>query len=191
MNALSVAMNAEQDVAVRALKLQLEETQLALERARMSMEDARAAMASPYSTNGLPPFTRTLSWREFGKERNQRCDHVTFNVIEPATEALDQMCSDMRTKLTAPGSTSQQLYKALETAHNEICRIQPILREEDTSDDDDDDEIRCIVCETVSSPNWFNIVPAGTLPEVTPETRIVCGSCYEANPTMGEVHSLF
>ena len=44
MNALSVAMNAEQDVAVRALKLQLEKTQLALERARMSMEDARAAI---------------------------------------------------------------------------------------------------------------------------------------------------
>jgi hypothetical protein len=44
MNALSVAMNAEQDVTVRALKLQLEETQLALERARMSMEDARAAI---------------------------------------------------------------------------------------------------------------------------------------------------
>ena len=109
MNALSVAMNAEQDVAVRALKLQLEEKQLALERARMSMEDARAA----------------------------------------------------------------------------------ILREEDKDTSDDDDEIRCIVCETVSSPNWFNIVPAGTLPEVTPETRIVCGSCYEANPAMGEVDSFF
>ena len=108
MNALSVAMNAEQDVAVRALKLQLEEKQLALERARMSMEDARAA----------------------------------------------------------------------------------ILREED-KDTSDDDEIRCIVCETVSSPDWFNIVPAGTLPGVTPEIRIVCGSCYEANPAMGEVDSFF
>ena len=110
MNALSVAMNAEQDVAVRALKLQLEEKQLALERARMSMEDARAA----------------------------------------------------------------------------------ILREEDKdTSDDDDDEIRCIVCETVSSVDWFNIVPAGTLPGVTPEIRIVCGSCYEANPAMGEVDSFF
>ena len=47
LNALSAAMNAEQDVAVRALKAQLEEKQLALERARMSAEDARAAMASP------------------------------------------------------------------------------------------------------------------------------------------------
>ena len=108
MNALSVAMNAEQDVAVRALKLQLEEKQLALERARMSIEDARAN----------------------------------------------------------------------------------ILREED-KDTSDDDEIRCIVCETVSSLAWFNIVPAGTLPGVTPEIRIVCGSCYEANPAMGEVDSFF
>ena len=108
MNALSVAMNAEQDVAVRALKLQLEEKQLALERAHMFIEDTRAH----------------------------------------------------------------------------------ILREED-KDTSDDDEIRCIVCETVSSPNWFNIVPAGTLPEVTPETRIVCGSCYAANPAMGEVDSSF
>ena len=106
-----------------------------MERARMSTEDARAAMASPYSTHvytaDSPPQRRILSWREHGVERNQRCDHVTFNVIEPATEALDQMCSDMRTKLTAPGSTSQPLYKALETAHNEICRIQSILLEED------------------------------------------------------------
>ena len=41
LNALSVAMNAEQDVTVRALKLQLEEKQLALERARMTAEDVR------------------------------------------------------------------------------------------------------------------------------------------------------
>ena len=66
-----------------------------------------------------------------------------------------------------------------------------ILREEDKDTSDDDDEIRCIVCETVSSPHWFNIVPAGTLPGVTPEIRIVCGSCYEANPAMGEVDSFF
>ena len=114
---------------------------LDMERARMTTEDYRGAMASPYSTCGLPPHTRRLSWREHGVERNQRCDHLTFNVIEPATEALDQMCSDMRTKLTAPGSTSQQLYKALETAHNEICRIQSILREEDEETSEADDEM--------------------------------------------------
>ena len=137
LNALSAAMNAEQDVAVRALKAQLAEQQLALERARMFAEDCRSAMASPYSTKELPPHRRTLSWREFGIERNDRCDHVTFNVIEPATQALDQMCSDLRTKLTAPGSTSQPGYKVLETAHNDIRRIQSILREEETSEDDE------------------------------------------------------
>jgi len=113
-----------------------------MERARMTAEDYRGAVLSPYPAgcNTADGHLRLRTWKEFGKERNQRCDHVTFNVIEPATEALDQMCSDMRTKLTATGSTSQPLYKALETAHNEICRIQSILREEDTSDDDDEME---------------------------------------------------
>ena len=41
MNALSVAMNAEQDSTMQALKLRLLEQQLAVERARMSAEDAR------------------------------------------------------------------------------------------------------------------------------------------------------
>jgi len=135
--------------AVEALRIVLREEQpaamadvlLDMERARMTAEDLpwrlRAAMASPYSTNDLPPHRRTLSWREFGIERNDRCDHVTFNVIEPATQALDQMCSDLRTKLTAPGSTSQPGYKVLETAHNDIRRIQSILREEETSEDDE------------------------------------------------------
>ena len=41
MNALSVAMNAEQDSTVQALKLQLLQQQLAVERARMTAEDVR------------------------------------------------------------------------------------------------------------------------------------------------------
>ena len=41
MNALSVAMNAEQDSTVQALKLRLLKQQLALERARMTAEDVR------------------------------------------------------------------------------------------------------------------------------------------------------
>ena len=41
MNALSVAMNAEQDSTVQALKLRLLEQQLAVERARMTAEDVR------------------------------------------------------------------------------------------------------------------------------------------------------
>ena len=41
LNAMSVAMNAEQDVTVRALKLRLLEQQRALERAHMTAEDVR------------------------------------------------------------------------------------------------------------------------------------------------------
>ena len=41
LNALSVAMNVEQDSTVQALKLQLLQQQLAVERARMSAEDER------------------------------------------------------------------------------------------------------------------------------------------------------
>ena len=129
LNALSVAMHAEQDVAVRALKLQLEEKQLALERARMSTEDARAAMASPYSFNGMPPFTRTLSWREFGIERNARCDHVTFNVIEPAKELLHDARNELRTALSAPIRDSKA---AMSAAHNAMLAAECCL--EDNSD---------------------------------------------------------
>ena len=41
LNAVSVAMHAEQDVTVRTLRLRLLEQQLALERARMTAEDVR------------------------------------------------------------------------------------------------------------------------------------------------------
>ena len=126
LNALSVAMRAEQDVAVRALKLQLEEKQLALERARMSTEDARAAMASPYSFNGMPPFTRTLSWREFGIERNARCDHATFNVIEPAKALLHNARNELRTALSAPILDSKA---AMSAAHNAMLAAECFLKD--------------------------------------------------------------
>ena len=125
LNALSVAMRAEQDVAVRALKLQLEKKQLALERARMSTEDARAAMASPYSFNGMA----SLSWREFGIERNARCDHVTFNVIEPAKELLHDARNELRTALSAPILDSKA---AMSAAHNAMLAAECFL--EDNSD---------------------------------------------------------
>ena len=83
-----------------------------MERARMTAEDCRGAMDS---------------WKEFGKARDQRCNYVTSNVIEPAREALYQVCRDMQTKLEARGSP----YEALVTAHNDIYRIQSILREDE------------------------------------------------------------
>jgi len=71
-----------------------------------------------------------------------------------------------------------------------------ILQNDETSEDDetsggatsddDDHETQCIVCRTVSSQGWWNIVPVG---DVAPET--VCDSCYAANSAMGEVDSCF
>ena len=91
-----------------------------MERARMTAEDCRGAMDS---------------WKEFGKARDRRCNYVTFSdFIEPAFEALDQMRRDMYTKLIAPGSF-QPIYRALETAHSDICRSQSILRELEDEED--------------------------------------------------------
>jgi len=129
LNALSAAMNAEQDVAVRALKAQLAEQQLALERARMFAEDCRSAMASPYSTKELPPHRRTLSWREFGIERNDRCDHVTFNVIEPAKELLQDARHEILMALSAPSLDNKA---AISAAHNAMLAVERRL--EDDSD---------------------------------------------------------
>ena len=98
MNALSVAMNAEQDVTVRALKLQLEETQLALERARMSMEDARAA----------------------GSARD-----VFRNVIEPAQELLLDARREMRFAFDDPNCNYKV---ALISAYNDVIDVEDCLK---------------------------------------------------------------
>ena len=124
MNALSVAMNAEQDVSVRALKLQLEEKQLALERARMSTEDARAAMASPYSTHvytaDSPPRRRILSWREVGVERIEMCDYLMYNVMEPAKERLEEARQNIRTASSDPNLTDKAALNAAYVAMYEV-----------------------------------------------------------------------
>ena len=90
LNALSAAMNAEQDVAVRALKAQLEEKQLALERARMSAEDARSAMVSP---DGI------RDWREFGS-----LERMILNMhIDPAIDHLQEARQEILVALNDPG----------------------------------------------------------------------------------------
>ena len=99
LNALSVAMHAEQDVAVRALKLQLEEKQLALERARMSAEDAYAA----------------------GSARD-----VFRNVIEPAKELLHDARNELRTALSAPPLESKA---AMSAAHNAMLAAECFLED--------------------------------------------------------------
>ena len=99
LNALSVAMHAEQDVAVRALKLQLEEKQLALERARMSTEDARAA----------------------GSARD-----VFRNVIEPAQELLLDARREMRCAFDDPNCNYKV---ALISAYNDVIDVEDCLKD--------------------------------------------------------------
>ena len=113
LNALSAAMNAEQDVAVRALKAQLEEKQLALERARMSAEDARAAMVSPDGD---------LSWREFGSLERIRLNMLG---IDPAIEILQGARHELLVALSDPSRDSTA---AMIASHNAMlaaeCRLQ-------------------------------------------------------------------
>jgi hypothetical protein len=129
--------------ATEALRIVLREEQpaamadvlLDMERARMTTEDLpwrlRAAMASPYttSTNEWPPHPRNLSWREVGIERNDRCDHVTFTVIEPAKELLQDARHEI---LTALSVRKLNYEAAMNAAHDAMREVERRL--EDDSD---------------------------------------------------------
>ena len=122
LNALSAAMNAEQDVAVRALKAQLEEKQLALERARMSAEDARSAMVSP---DGI------RDWRQFGRyERSCLNTHS----IGPAIVWLQEARHDILVALSdLDRDNIRGNIAALSAAHTAMvkaeCRLEASLQE--------------------------------------------------------------
>ena len=117
LNALSAAMNAEQDVAVRALKAQLEEKQLALERARMSAEDARSAMVSPDGKT---------DWREFGRYE-RRC--LNSFSIGPSIVWLQEARHDI---LVALSDLSQDNIRgnsrALSAAHTAMLKAESRLQ---------------------------------------------------------------
>ena len=95
-----------------------------MERARMSTEDARAAMASPYSTHvynaDSPPRRRILSWREHGVERNEMCDHLVYNVMEPAKERLEEARQNIRTASSDPNLTDKAALNAAYVAMYEV-----------------------------------------------------------------------
>ena len=115
LNALSAAMNAEQDVAVRALKAQLEEKQLALERAPMSAEDARAAMVSPDSD---------LSWREFGSLERIRLNMLG---IDPAIDLLQEARHEILVALSQGRDVNTYhtaLVKAMGTVHTAMVNAE-------------------------------------------------------------------
>ena len=120
--ALRIAMCEEQPAYIAQILLDME-------RSRMFAEDCRAAMVSPFETNGVPPYTRNLSWREFGIERNDRCDHVTFNVIDPAKELL----YDARREIVTALSGRKPNYKAaMNAAHDAMREVGRCL--DDNSD---------------------------------------------------------
>ena len=124
--------------AVEALRIVLREEQpaamadvlLDMERARMTAEDLpwrlRAAMASPYSTNDLPPHRRTLSWREFGSLERI---HLNAYGIEPAIDLLQDARHEILMALSAPSLDNKA---AISAAHNAMLAVERRL--EDDSD---------------------------------------------------------
>ena len=102
-----------------------------MERARMTAEDYRGAVLSPYPAgcNTADGHLRLRTWKEFGKERNQRCDHVTFNVIDPAKELL----YDARREIVTALSGRKPNYKAaMNAAHDAMREVGRCL--DDNSD---------------------------------------------------------
>ena len=138
-----VALNAVQshlrDEEVRHLKAMLAEKVLENERLRMQVEDLRQAQMSPY-TMGNPrwPQMRRQTWREFGEERNRRCDEVTFQVIEPALDLVRSARADMLMHFGTPAWT-----RPLEQAHNAMCDAERCLEDltgEEYNESEDEEE---------------------------------------------------
>jgi len=92
----------------------------AVERARMTAEDLRSAAVSPYNdpwVGQAPP--RFLTWREYARERNARCNHLVFDVIEPAVE----LCAENRRLIRVNGRAPEW-----EAAGNSFATVERVLR---------------------------------------------------------------
>ena len=113
LNALSAAMNAEQDVAVRALKAQLAEQQLALERARLAAEDARSAM--------LCPDGKT-DWRQHCSLQRMI---LNMHSIDPAIDHLQEARHELLMALSDPGRDN---IAAMTAAHTAMFKAESRLQ---------------------------------------------------------------
>ena len=111
--ALSAAMNAEQDVAVRALKAQLAEQQLALERARMSAEDARSAMVCPDGKT---------DWRQHCSLQRMI---LNMHSIDPAIDHLQEARHEI---LVALSDLGRDNIAALSATHTAMVKAEFRLR---------------------------------------------------------------
>ena len=131
--ALTTFYEKLQDPAMRNLKRKLEDTTLEMERARMEREDLRAASFSPYGTNYTPgvrvrddPNWRYQTWREFGQERDDMCNHLVYEVMEPAQDTLLQALRNVETAWQDPNTYYRN---ALIAAYNAMCNAERQLRD--------------------------------------------------------------
>ena len=111
LNALSVAMNAEQDSTVQALKLRLLGQQLALEHARRTAEDAR------------------------GHLRQER-EYLINDVIKPAEDILVEARAEIR-RFWQDRDLSRQA--ALTAAYNALGNARKLLREDESASESEED----------------------------------------------------
>ncbi len=123
VQALSVVLKEEQPHA-------LSEVLREMERARMTAEDWRGAMVSPYGNDSdtRDPHYRNLSWREFGQEKNEMCDHLC-NVIDGAEDILSEGRRQIRMAWNDPRADSRA---PLTAAYNAMCEAEETLRDNDS-----------------------------------------------------------
>ena len=124
VQALSVVLREEQPHA-------LSEVLREMERARMTAEDWRGALESPYGNHSdtRNPDYRHLTWREFGQERNEMCDHLA-TINNDAEEILVRARRQIRMGWNDPNCGLQPLT----AAYNNMCDVEHILRDDSDSD---------------------------------------------------------
>ena len=95
-------------------------------------------MVSPYGNNyhTRDPRFRHISWREFGEERNEMCDHLQFEVIDPTLPILFDAIENVEIALALPAGLHDRA--SLANAHGALCEASRTLVAEDDDDGDGD-----------------------------------------------------
>jgi len=143
VSALSAVHNSFQDQELRGMKRKLADMTLEMERARMATEDARGAMVSKYGTNHhtKDPRYRRLSWREFAVERNNMCDHLVYEVLEPAKELIEEARTQIRVVMDnhqVGDGRQAALAGALTASYNAFIDVEKVDVEKVLRDDESD-----------------------------------------------------
>ena len=72
------------------------------------------------------PNWRYQTWREFGQERDDMCNHLVYEVIEPAQDTLLQALRNIETARQDPNTYYRN---ALIAAYNAMCNAERQLRD--------------------------------------------------------------